>query len=279
MVDFSDVLRLTRAGRLREATASIGQILRRKMSRQPAAEPRRPAVAPPAGSVHGYPSPLPPQRSPDTTEDVEGGQFIAGRYTSEPGSRAYKLYIPSGYAGADALPLIVMLHGCKQNPDDFAAGTHMNELAEKHPVLVLYPGQARSANVAGCWNWFRDSDQQRGSGEPAVLAGMTRDVMARYRVDSRRVYIAGLSAGGAMAAVMAKTYPELFAAVGIHSGLPYGAAHDATTAFAAMHGVAAVPRAPSRPSHPGDPDRFTPMIVFHGDEDHTVHPENGLQIT
>ena len=195
------------------------------------------------------------------------GRFIARTYANGAGRRKYKTYIPSVYDG-QALPLVVMLHGCKQSPDDFAAGTRMNELAEAHGFLVVYPAQSAMANVQRCWNWFKQAHQQRDAGEPAVIAGITRKVIARYNVDARRVYVAGLSAGGAMAAIMAQTYPDLFAAAGIHSGLPYASATDAYSAVSAMRGhmrgeAAALP---------------VPTIVFHGDNDSTVHHSNGEKL-
>jgi poly(hydroxyalkanoate) depolymerase family esterase len=195
------------------------------------------------------------------------GSFLTASHTSQAGTRAYKLYVPSSYS-EQALPLIVMLHGCKQNPDDFAAGTGMNEIAEKNRCLVLYPAQARAANGSNCWNWFKSEDQHRDHGEPSILADMTRDVMRQYHIDPNRVYVAGLSAGGAMAAIMGASYPELYAAVGIHSGLPVGAAHDLPSAFAAMRSGTG-----KKPSH--DSGRPIPVIVFHGDRDTTVHPRNG----
>jgi poly(hydroxyalkanoate) depolymerase family esterase len=193
------------------------------------------------------------------------GRFIKRTYTNRAGTRGYKTYLPARYSG-QALPLVVMLHGCKQTPDDFAAGTRMNALADELGFVVVYPAQAWRANVERCWNWFRDRDQQRDDGEPSLIAGITRQVIARYNVDARRVYVAGLSAGGSMAAIMATTYPELYAAVGIHSGLPYASARGAASAIAAMRwkrtGAAALLP-------------VVPTIVFHGDRDTTVHPSNG----
>lgn len=208
----------------------------------------------------------------DVQEDVDTlapGKFLSGSLTNHAGTRAYKLYIPTAYHG-QALPLVVMLHGCTQNPDDFAAGTRMNAIAEEKPCLVLYPAQAQSANGSKCWNWFNAVDQQRGQGEPSIIAAMTQEVIKTYHADPGQVYIAGLSAGGAMAAIMSATYPELYAAVGIHSGLPYAAANDLPSALAAMQG-AATPAANARL-------KAIPIIVFHGDRDTTVHPRNGDHI-
>jgi poly(hydroxyalkanoate) depolymerase family esterase len=204
-----------------------------------------------------------------------GGRFVERSYTNQAGTRSYKLYIPSGYIGQE-IPLVVMLHGCTQSPNDIAAGTQMNTLAEKNIFLVAYPTQAQGANMNKCWNWFKASDQQRGRGEPSLVAGITRQVIEEYNVAGGRVYVAGMSAGGAMAAIMAEAYPELYAAVGIHSGLAPGAAHDMPSAFAAMHqGGPTTPRRDDPIVAPhGASARRVPAIVFHGDRDKTVHPRN-----
>jgi poly(hydroxyalkanoate) depolymerase family esterase len=211
----------------------------------------------------------------DGAAAAQPGEFIAGSYANQAGQRAYKIYIPTAYAGR-RLPLIVMLHGCRQTPDDFARATRMNELAEERGCFVLYPAQTDSANHSKCWNWFRRADQVRDQGEPSIIGGMTREMLKRYPIDRRRVYVAGLSAGGAMAAVMAVAYPELYAAVGIHSGLACGSAHDPVSAIAAMRGMPASTLRRQKDSTPRSP--ALPTIVFHGDRDRTVHYRNGEQV-
>lgn len=199
------------------------------------------------------------------------GQFVSRSFSNATGTRPYKLYLPDQYAAS--MPLIVMLHGCTQDPDDFAAGTRMNELANRHGLLVAYPEQPRRANGSNCWNWFRAEDQARDRGEPSLIAGITREIQSTYGVDRRRTFVAGLSAGAAMAVIMGATYPDLYAAIGVHSGLPYGAAHDIPSAFAAMRGpggpLSTSARSASKPS---------PTIVFHGDQDTTVNIRNGTRI-
>ena len=293
--------RLTRQGRLAEATAAIQRALRgdagaRDTSASPAADapidvPFRvvsgaPTTHRPNGMVSPVPASLPiptalpfgglapapsvQQAGTPANPDVwAGGEFLARSYADPVGSRDYKLYIPRGYAG-QPLPLLVMLHGCTQGPDDFAAGTRLNLLAERGTFLVAYPAQAVAANPSRCWNWFRAADQAHEGGEAALLAGLTRRLVAEYRVDPRRVYVAGLSAGGAMAAVLGATHPDLFAAIGVHSGLAYGAARDLPAALRAMQrgGTGVLPRI----AHP------VPTIVFHGDRDATVHPRNADQV-
>jgi poly(hydroxyalkanoate) depolymerase family esterase len=202
----------------------------------------------------------------------EGGRFVERSYSNSAGTRSYKLYVPSSYTG-QAVPLIVMLHGCTQSPDDFAKGTRMNELSEEHTFLVAYPAQASNANMQKCWNWFQSADQQRGRGEPSLIAGITSQVIDEYEVAEGRVYVAGMSAGGAMAAIMGSTYPDLYAAVGVHSGLAPGSAHDMSSAFTAMRQGG--PVVAHNDVAEGEHREILPTILFHGDGDTTVHPRNG----
>jgi poly(hydroxyalkanoate) depolymerase family esterase len=197
------------------------------------------------------------------------GSFTPGVLTNHAGTRPYKLYVPTRRLAHPA-PLLVMLHGCTQNPDDFALGTRMNELAEEYGCHVVYPQQVPEANPGLCWNWFAPTNQHRDGGEPSIVADITRAVTKDHGIDGKRVFIAGMSAGGAMAVVMGATYPELYAAIGVHSGIAYGAA---TSMFAA----------PTVMRSGGEDSAISPLnpvraIVFHGDRDQTVHPRNGEQV-
>ena len=193
--------------------------------------------------------------------------LLAERLATDAGCLDYKLYVPASYSGAPCA-LLVMLHGCNQDAQDFARGTGMNELAERFGCLVAYPEQSSSNNGGKCWNWFEDAHHHRGGGEPALIAGVARKVMDEYAVDPDKVFIAGLSAGGAMAVVLGRTYPDLFCAVGCHSGLAHGCAVGTSEALQAMQSGA------SARSY-ALPGAAVPLIVFHGDMDSTVHPRNG----
>ncbi|WP_113910599.1 alpha/beta hydrolase family esterase [Roseovarius dicentrarchi] len=197
-----------------------------------------------------------------------GAAFRSGTHTGITGSRSYRMYVPSSVTDR-ANGSVMMLHGCTQTPEDFAIGTGMNALAEARGLIVIYPHQARGDNAQSCWNWFNPGDQRRGRGEPEILAGMARSAMDEFGVPADRSFVAGMSAGAAMAVILGAVYGDVFAAVGAHSGLPLGAARDLPSALAAMaSGNAAV-------AHGAMPAR---SIVFHGTNDTIVNPANGAQI-
>ncbi|MEJ8854778.1 PHB depolymerase family esterase [Variovorax robiniae] len=289
----NEATRLTRSGNLQAATAAIQRALHIGKSRRaetatppPAPTPDGDVIEaevrviidpqPPAGFTRAEPvEVVEPVEidEPVIVQDLpETEQWTDGRFAHGGRTLAYKLYLPprSAVAAAEPMPLVLMLHGCTQNPADFAAGTRMNDLARAQGFAVLYPAQTQQANAQGCWNWFKPQHQQRGRGEPALLAALTQNVMADHAIDPARVYVAGLSAGGAMADILGRRYPDIFAAVGVHSGLPAGAASDLMSALAAMRGgtAATAPHAGKAP----------PVIVFHGDADAVVHASNGAAI-
>ena len=219
--------------------------------------------------IADHPDLEPPREIHDPTDEP----FQLHSFTCAAGTRQYKLFIPKGHPGRQ-LPLLVMLHGCTQSPDDFARGTRMNQLAAEEGYYVVYPAQAASDNPTKCWNWFRPGDQRRDRGEPAIIAELTQHVVQVHRLDPARVYVAGLSAGAAMAVILARTYPDIYAAAGVHSGLPYGSAHDVPSAFAAMKQGSGTSKADTNATNQalGVP---VPTIVFHGDRDMVVGAHNG----
>ncbi|WP_255298463.1 extracellular catalytic domain type 1 short-chain-length polyhydroxyalkanoate depolymerase [Brevibacillus dissolubilis] len=204
------------------------------------------------------------------------GSFTAKTYNG----RTYKLYVPDGYVAGTPIPLVVMLHGCTQDPDQFSAGTQMNALAETEKFLVMYPEQTSSANSNKCWNWFESAHQSRGSGEPALIAGMVDQVKSQYSVDANKVYVGGLSAGAGMSVIMGVTYPDVFAAVAVGAGLEYKAATSMTNAFTAMNSGGPDPINQGNLAYTamGAYKRVVPVVVFHGTSDYTVYPVNGDQV-
>jgi poly(hydroxyalkanoate) depolymerase family esterase len=228
-----------------------------------------------------------PAGDEETGFPIRPGAFVKGSFTNAAGTRSYKVYLPKSYRRfGSGMPLVVMLHGCTQSPDEFAAASRMNELAEDHGFVVVYPSQVRAANAAKCWNWYAREHQIRDQGEPSLIAGITRAVAARVKIDRRRIFVAGHSAGAAMAVILGEAYPDLYAAIGVHSGLPFASAHDASSAFSAMHGRskfgrirvvggAAIADVPAR----ANLTQAVPTIVFHGDTDPTVNALNGAAVT
>ncbi|MGJ9416686.1 alpha/beta hydrolase family esterase [Massilia sp. CMS3.1] len=212
--------------------------------------------------------------SPDVSRKTPpaGGEFLSGTFDNDSRSLQYKLYIPSGDRNAP-LPLVVMLHGCGQSAADFALGTGMNELAEEAQCLVLYPEQSSQANWNRCWNWYEEAHHERDEGEPALIAALTRKLIAEYAVDESRVSVAGLSSGGAMAVILGRTYPDLFKAVGCHSGLAHRSATDGFSAMTTMRD-GADPASMKQ----AIPQSSIPVIVFHGDVDRTVHQKNSADV-
>jgi poly(hydroxyalkanoate) depolymerase family esterase len=243
---------------------------------RPSASAFAPAARRPLGEVLRVlrARPMIPPSAPPAPEPAPefGERFLRRSYRGPAGSLDYRLYIPADHERRD-LALVLMLHGCAQDPEDFALGTQMNDLADEFGLIVAYPHQTRRANPSGCWNWFDRRHQSRGSGEPAKLAGLAQALAKEFDVRRERIFAAGLSAGGAMAEILAATYPDVFDAVAVHSGLPYKSAGDVVSAFAAMKGTAAADPAPLAAS-----DRRCRKIIFHGLADATVNPVNGERI-
>jgi len=266
--------KLTRSGKVLSAAIVLQNLASApaKPVRKPApTKPRKPATAQQKAALSPKPKTRPRAALGDKargTTAVSRGSFKRVDFSDEHGKRSYKLYIPAIATPGKLMPLVVMLHGCTQTPDDFATGTAMNRLADERGLMVAYPAQPVSANRNRCWNWFKPADQARDGGEPALIAGIARQILRDHPADPRRVYIAGLSAGGAAAAIAANAYPDIFAAAGVHSGLPIGAAQDPMSAFLAM-------RAGSPGSHQSV---AMPTIIFHGDADQTVNPRNGRSV-
>jgi poly(hydroxyalkanoate) depolymerase family esterase len=234
-----------------------------------------------AHTTHSAEQPVPtaPAPTPASTALQEPGSFESHPFNSDAGARAYKLYVPARPATGPR-PLLVMLHGCTQSADDFALGTQMNRQADAHGLLVVYPEQSKHANPSKCWNWFKPQDQQRGAGEPALIAGIVQEVAQRHGADPQRIFVAGLSAGAAMAVVLGEVYSDVFAGVGAHSGLPFGSAHDVASAMAAMKGGrSGLPHLPGMPAaRSRKAGQAVPIIVFQGDRDHTVQQTNAVEI-
>ena len=231
------------------------------------------------------------------TVAARAGSWAQGSITNAAGTRSYKLWIPDRYNKKTAVPLVLMLHGCTQTPDDFAAGARMNEVADAHNFLVAYPEQPASANPYKCWNWFDPAHQTRGAGEPSLLAAVVNDAQATHKVDPLRTYAVGVSAGGAMASILGAAYPELFAGLAVCAGVEYKAASNVAGALAvqqsggpdpdqqgiqAYQAIVVATTPPAREGRRAAAARPRPrpirVIVFHGALDALVRPVNGEQV-
>jgi len=226
---------------------------------------------------------LPPMTIPVASQSAGmgiEGRFLTREITTSAGTRKYKIYIPSRYDSAQSYPLVVMLHGCTQDADNIARGTRLNDLAEDRNVLVAYPEQPVSANLMKCWNWYEPGNQKRDTGEPSIIAELTRAILQEYSIDHLRIYVGGVSAGAAMALAVAYAYPELYTAVGTHSGIALGAATSIVEGMGAMQRGA--PPATQLPqiakSLMGARGRFIPAIVFQGGSDRVVNSANARNI-
>jgi poly(hydroxyalkanoate) depolymerase family esterase len=204
------------------------------------------------------------------------GSFVSKTY----GGHTYKVYVPGGYVSGTPVPVVLMLHGCTQDPDQFATGTELNSYAESNTFLAVYPDQPTSIQSNKCWQWYDSAHQSRGSGEPALLAGLVGQVKTDYSVDSNRVYVAGLSAGAAMSVIMGATYPDVFAAIAVGSGLEYkaGTTQSAGTTAMTQGGPDPVTQGNAAYTAMGQYKRSVPAIVFHGSSDYIVYPVNGNQV-
>jgi poly(hydroxyalkanoate) depolymerase family esterase len=210
------------------------------------------------------------------------GAWDVRAYEGPDGGRSYALYTPAELP-AGPRPLVVVLHGCTQSPADVARGTRWNELADRHGVVVAYPGQTARHNDQACWNWFLPRHQRRGAGEPAVLAGLTREVAGGgdgAPIDPARVFVVGISAGGSMAAVLAATYPDVVRGAGVHSGLPYRTATSQPAAFEAMArgGGTAIRDGHEVAEAAEGAGRLGPLVVVHGTDDRVVNAVNGDEL-
>jgi poly(hydroxyalkanoate) depolymerase family esterase len=249
--------------------------LKRALARIAARVPEAPVPEEPGLSA-------PPQ--PDSALAPGGGTWVSTHGPSRVNGarprtrRAYSLYLPPA-ARRSRLPLVVMLHGCGQTAAEFAQGTRMNQLAGEHDFVVLYPEQSAAAHRHRCWHWY-DPATQGGTGDTALIAAMIETVVAEYAIDRSRIYAAGLSAGASMAHILALRRPELIAAVGLHSGVAFGAADSATAALAAMrHGTLDPPATALHAAGHSRPFPAMPAVLIHGSRDGVVSPINLAHLT
>lgn len=245
---------------------------RKRSRRRLPARPKLPALP----ALPTLPLPRTARKPSIGRRGARSGRWVHGRYAGPAGARAYDVYLPVGLRRRTRVPLVVLLHGCNQTATEFAHSTRFTTTADRNGFVVAVPHQESRHHPQRCWRWYESAHQHRTTGEPAVLAGVTAQVLAedeRWRIDPRRVYVTGLSAGGAMALTMAATHPDLYAAVGVHSAPAYRSASRATQAASAMAGRAHAPL-----PVPGAGVAMAPTIVVQGTADTVVRAPNGDQV-
>jgi len=216
------------------------------------------------------------EQSMRDASDGTNSEVVRGEYTSSEGTRPWRLFVPSRATNAMPSMLLVMLHGCTQSANDFAAGSRMDVVAEEQGYFVLYPEQLAKANARSCWNWFDAAHQMHGHGEPSLIAGMVNEIARKYAIDAARVHLVGVSAGAAMATLTAVAYPQQFATLTSASGIGWRAATDVVRALTVMQkgGGDGLPTSQMMIAAMGSTARAVPTLVLHGGRDAVVNAKN-----